>query len=197
MATDIIRVRTVLSGWSGGPGLNTFYFGLASGSLTNTEAADVVARVRAFWFAIKAMFPSTFTATVNPAVDTLDIASGNLTGGLAGGSPAVVTGTSAQGFGATPAMILMRGATGSVVNGRRLVTRSFIGPVDSNQDSNGNPSSTATGLIVTGSASLLTGSSAAFVGAWHRPVSGAGGVFRGVSAYTCAPTFAVLRSRRD
>lgn len=196
MAT-LMRVRTVLTGWTGSPGLNTWYFGTPDGSQDSTNAADAVARVRAFWFAIKAGFPAAFTAQVNPIVDTLDIASGELTGSLAGGSPAVVNGTSAQSYNSIPSMILLRGATGTVVNGRRLVGRMNIGPVDSNQDVAGAPDATFRNTISAAAVVALSGSTDAFPGVWHRPKNGSGGVLNGITAWSTWGSWAVLRSRRD
>lgn len=195
---NLIRVRTVLSGWPGGPGLNTFYFSTASGTVGNTEAADVCARVRSYWDSIKGLFPTSFRADVNGAPDTLDIASGVLTGTLNGGSPPQVAGTTGTAYNMYAGMILLKGATTAVVNGRREQGRSFIGPVTSGADVGGVPDAAYRTAVSNGAnVLLLTGSTTAFPGVWHRPVNGAGGSFNGVSVFTTAPYFAVLRSRRD
>lgn len=195
---NVIRVRTVLSGWPGGPGLNTFYFGTASGVVGNTEAADVCARVRSYWDSIKAIFPTSFRAQVSGAPDTLDIASGTLTGTLNGGSPAVVAGTGGASYNMYAGMILLQHHTSAIVGGRRAQGRSFMGPVTSTADSGGNPDPAfATAISNGANVLLLTGTTTAFPGVWHRPVLGAGGVFNGVTVYTTAGYFSVLRSRRD
>lgn len=194
---DLIRVRAVLSGWPGGPGLNTWYFGKPTAPLTNADAADVVARVRVFWDSIKAVFPTSFKVDVSGAPDTLDIQSGTLTGTLAGGSPAQVVGTGGAAYNMFAGMILLRGATTQVINGRRLSSRSFIGPVSSSTDNAGSPDAAFRTAIQNAANVTLTGTTTSFPGAWHRPVNGSGGSLQGISTFTTAPFFAVLRSRRD
>lgn len=194
----LMRVRTVLNGWPGGPGLNTFYFD-ATTTPSNTVAADVVGRVRAFWNSSAALFPTTFSAQVQANVDQLDETTGTLLGTFVGGAPAVVAGASGTAYNAFATMVLLRLNTGVVLNGRRVVGRSFIGPVTSTVDQGGNPLLSNVTTLLAAATAMLTGSTSAIPEVWHRPFpkgSGTGREFF-VTNFTAAPYFAVLRSRRD
>lgn len=194
---SILRVRTVLSGWAGGPGLNTFYF-LYVAPLTPASAApDVVARVRQFWSASSALFPTTYNAQVQANVDDLDPSNGQLLGTYNGGAPAVVVGASGTAYNAYATQILLRHNTGDVQRGRRVVGRSFIGPVTSTADSGGNPLASNVTTLLAAATVMLTGTTTALPVVWSRPGALFPGTFFGVSNYTAAPYFAVLRSRRD
>ena len=193
----MLRVRTVLSGWAGGPGLNTFYFDWIAPSTPALGAPDVVARVRSFWSGIAALFPTTFSAQVQANVDDLDPSNGQLLGTYSGGAPAVVAGATAGGYNAYATAVLLRENTNTVQRGRRVVGRSFIGPVASAVDSGGNPLASNVTTLLTQAATMLTGTTTAFPVVWSRPNLANVGASYQVTNYTAAPYFAVLRSRRD
>ena len=195
---NMLRIRTVLSGWSGGPGLSTFYFDPGAGA-EPAAAIDCVARVRQFWSAISALFPTSFSAQVQPNVDQLDETTGSLTASYVGGAPVVVAGASGTAYNAYATMVLLRQNTGVIRVGRRVVGRTFVGPVTSTVDSGGNPLASNVTTMLTAATVMLTGSTGAIPEVWHRPKpagSATGREFYVVN-YTAAPYFAVLRSRRD
>jgi hypothetical protein len=127
MAT-ILRVRTVLSGWQGGPGLLTYYFRPNQTTLT-ADALAATARVRGALDIFKTSLPLAASVQVSGTCDVLDEATGALVTGVTVADPAVVLGTAAGGFGPVQVMGGLILDTSSVVGGRKLRARSFLGPL--------------------------------------------------------------------
>lgn len=192
----MLRVRTVLAGWAGGPGLSTVYFN-PSAAPEPGAAVDCVGRVRAFWNSISALFPTSFNAQVQPNVDELDETNGALTASYVGGTPAIVNGANGAVYNAYATMVLLRENTGVIRVGRRVVGRSFIGPVAGSVDSGGNPLASNVTTLLAAATVTLTGSTAAVPVVWSRPKLARVGEMNAVVNFTAAPYFAVLRSRRD
>lgn len=194
----IMRVRAVITGVLGLPGVHTTYWTGASSSPVTADATDVVARVRAFWDSFKANMGPGVVIAPNNNVDVLDQATGALQGSLAGGSVASVAAT-----GATllpfQTMMLLKLGTGVVVNGRRLQGRSFIGPLAASTNTGGNVVAAANTALTTAAASFNSGATSSALVVWHRPSGSppSGGTTAVVTTYNTSTVFAVLRSRRD
>lgn len=194
----IMRIRTVLTGTVGLPGLNTFYANGASSTPITADATDMVARVRAFWNAIVATLPTAMTAVVSPQVDLIDPATGALTGGLVGATPLTVTGTGGTAL-PLASMALLVASTGTIVNGRRLQGRSFIGPLAATVNNLGSLGPAQGAVISSAATNMLTGTTSSVPVVWHRPKlpGPAGGSVAPVTGFVTRTPFAVLRSRRD
>lgn len=199
------RVRTRLQGWTGGPGLNTFYFDNDAGGGAS-GAATVVARVRGCWDIFKTTLPTTAIVNVQGQVDELDEESGDLVGSWNVTPPAVVLGTAATPqWGPAPAMGGLVLDTAQIIDSRRLKGHSNIGPVAASVSNFETP---PTGLL-----NNLNAFGVALIGAtppmathpavvWRRPKkSGAiivrAGLKRPILAAVASPEWFVLRSRRD
>jgi len=206
---DIMRVKTVLSGFSGAPGFNQLYFGVAAQPPTNASAVLATTRVKDAWTAVRTLFPGSWTATVDAAVDTVQITDGAITGSLAG-SPFTITGNAGAGsdYGPSPSGLIVEYRTGGVVNSHHVRGRSFLVPVASNTlGTAGKPSSTAlTTAAAFATALLTTGGSDCFLGVWARPFTpqpprttpaARTGSFHAVTVSSVPNEFVVLRSRRD
>lgn len=195
---SIMRIRTVLSGAQGLPGLSTLYFNGTTATPNGPDAADVVARVRAFWFAIIGSLPTGNTAQVSGQVDLLDPSNGALVGSLVVTAPAIVTGT---GGGTLPPAnaILLTGQTGTILNGRRFRGRTFISPVASGTGSAGNVAAGTITAMTTAANNMLIGTTSSVPVVWHRPKlpGPLGGSVTPTITFTVGSVFAVLRSRRD
>lgn len=195
---SIMRIRAVISGTQGLPGLSTWYYNGTTATPDAADAADAVARVRAFFDGIKGLLPTANVITVSGGVDLLDPANGDLTGSLSVTAPATVTGT---GGGQLPPAnaILLTGQTGVIIAGRRLRGRSFISPCASGAMTAGLVSSAAASTVVTSATVSLTGVTSSAPVVWHRPKAPGptGGSVSPVTTYSVGSTFAVLRSRRD
>lgn len=195
----MIRVRTVLTGWSGAPGYQTFYFSPISATPTQAEVNDVGARVRTFWSAIAGLIAIPVGISVQPGVDFIDPTNGQLTGsGAISPVPAVVVGTAAGDFYAPGIVMNLTMETGVTQSGRRVRGRSFIGPITESIAGAGTLLSTSISTLQTAAGPLIAaGTTPSRLLVWSRPKPGrAGGAFF-VTATPVPSKLAHLRSRRD
>lgn len=194
----MLRVRAALSGWPGGPGLSTFYFGV-----TDADAAAALRCVgyvhSAFTGSWNDVYPPNVQIQVSGDVDVLDAATGAITDTLAVAAPAVVAGVASSEFAPIATALLARLTTPNFIAGRRLRGRIFFCPVGRNMvQSDGTPDPTAIGFIQDGGAALIAGLGTGDVWeVWHRPVNGAGGETGPIISVTCPDKFSILTSRRD
>lgn len=194
----MMRVRTVLDGVQGLPGLATAYFNGASSTPVAADATDVVGRVRAFWLAIASLIPAPVVYHVSNQVDLIDPADGQLVGGLAPAAVLQVAGTGGA-SGPAPVAFLLVLNTGSIVNGRRLQGRWFIAPAPASVNSAGSFGTAQQATLTAAAAGMLTGGTASVPVVWHRPkvTPFSPGIVAPVTGYASRTPFAVLRSRRD
>ncbi len=193
----LLRVRAVGTGWTGGPGLSTFYFDSGVAAVDAALATGVTGRVRAYFDAVKAYYSTGVAWTVDPVVDALDPTDGSLSGQVvAGSAPATVVGTAAVSSG--PAFVAAVGKlrTNTFWAGRRIQGRTFLSPLantftDSTSVEGGLQAAQTTGLNA-----ILTAGGGPGLVVWHRPKNGAGGFMAGVVSVSSSSTFGVLKSRR-
>lgn len=205
----IHRVRAISTGWSGGPGLNTFYFKEGAGTVADAAVAQLGAdRVRAVCAAMAPIFPNAHTFRIDPVVDAIEDTTGTLVTSFGVTPPATVVGTGGGSYGPLPAMFLMSLRTAGVVAGRRVFGRAFVGPVVVGNDADGSPLAASLSYVAAGGAALLaagpTGPAAVI---WSRPFSGTAAPLpvrpaRAGSSYSITDVVvndkhSVLRSRRD
>src|SRR5665811_35028 len=88
---DISRVRSVWSGFPGGPGVTTMFF---------VDTATAVASLHTFWNDLKGLFPTDVHIQVENAGDTLESTTGALSGAWSSDAVASVVGTSAEKYSA-------------------------------------------------------------------------------------------------
>lgn len=200
------RVRVASQGWTGGPGLNTFYFAsIGGGGVPGAQLA--IDRVKAVFEAAKGIYPNTSTFTFNPEVDHIEEENGELTNTFVTDQPATTTGTLTDGYSPIPTMMLMRLRTEGIVNGQRVLGRAFLGPVGRITDADGTPMTAAITIVNDAGDELLDDG---FLGpppvVWARPVSAAqatensperDGSKHSVTTATSVNKYSVLRSRRD
>lgn len=197
MAT-IMRIRWSITGLTGLPGLHTTYWTGASSTPVQADATDVSGRVRAFWDGVKTILAPGVTVSTAASVELLDVATGTLVGQLGPGSQTAVVSTGAN---ANPSatMMLLRYTTATVINGRRLQGRSFIGPTATATNTGGRVTPASNTTLLTAANALFTGATASALVCWHRPdrVTHTGGAVAPVTVTGTAIDFAILRSRRD
>jgi hypothetical protein len=142
------RVRVSWTNFPGAPGLSTFY--LAAGS-TNT------APITTFFNSIKDIFPNLLTTTVPSSGDSIDTATNKIVGGWTGsggGSNASIA--SANPFSGTSGA-LVHWDTNAVLNGRRLVSRTYLVPLNQTQYANdGSLNGTVITTITNAATALIT-----------------------------------------
>lgn len=194
----MLRVRTVISGWTGGPGLATAYF--LTPLQDSPAALRCVEYVRTVLIANRgSMSPTAVTFQVSGAVDVLAPSTGMITDTLSvdGGPVQGSGGGSGSAPPAVAALLQLRSST--FIAGRRVIGRNFISPLAA-------AAVTSDGNLGNVQQAALAGRFAAMATAlepgdqwviWHRPsIKGPGQAV--VITATAAPfKLAVLTSRRD
>lgn len=181
------RVRVT---WTGvvvaGGGLSTFYMNGASGA-----EADCVDLVGDLLDSIGTRLNNNVSWATEPDVDSLDPATGTLTGS---GTATPRSGTGGSATEALPQATqgLARLRTGSIVSGRELRGRLFIPAMTEADSSGGGVLAAAVTAFNTALATAAARSDVAWV-VWSRTH----GTTADITSATMWTKFAVLRSRRD
>lgn len=195
---NIARVRCVWSGFPGGPGVSTHYLdpGFAAGSL---------GVIRTFYNGLISYLPNTISIQVPGSGDILDDANGELVSQWTDTTPAVCVGTSASGY-AAPAGMIVQWKTATIVDGNRLVGKTYIVPMANVFEPGGTPTSAVVTSVGTLALSMVTGLAGDLL-VWHRPIKanpeadppvvGRLGSSAPVTTVSVPDRAAVLRSRRD
>jgi hypothetical protein len=188
---NIFQIRSVINGFTGGPGYNQLYFDAGSGTLGAQSATDAV---MAFWSSLSVQMPSSVSIAVQNDVSKLDDSTGDLisvetvTGGTAG--PGGSSAPYAAGVGAC-----ISWTCAEVHLNHRLRGRTFVVPLASaGYQSDGTLVDSVKAAIQTNAATL---NGHADFGIWGRPVNGLNGLFGHVQAVNVRDKVAILRSRRD
>lgn len=183
----IQRVRVHWTGFTGAPGVNTLFYG---------PGADPAPDLHTFFNAIAAFMPTAVTTSYDFEGDTLDEATGALTGTWSGTTGAAVTGTGTATYaGPVGACIDLR--TSTIVGKRRLQGRMFLVPLSSDSfQADGTIGGTVLGALQSAAAALLGSASGAEWKVWHRPKPGQNGSAAAVTSVIVPDLAAVLRSRR-
>lgn len=181
---DMERIVVAWSGVAGLPGVSVFY-----GDLAGSANADV----KTFFTAIAGVFPLGLSWTIPGSGDLIEDTTGALSGTWVNGAGGGVVAASGAAQHASGVGAYVNWRTGAVVNGRRLMGRTFLAPLM-------NSAYDAAGSIVTGNLTTLQNAAAALVTAgntliWHRPGAGAGSSSQPVSA-TVPDQVTSLRTRR-
>lgn len=193
----MIRVRAVGSGWTGGPGLSTFYFNEGVAPIDGALATNVTGRVRAYFDALRPYGPLPVTWQVDPVVAAVDAADGYLTQEvIATATPAPVIGSGGAVPGPAFVALVGRLRTNSFQDGRRIQGRTFYSPLASSFTDSTLPETAAQTAQVTGLTALLTTGGGPQLVVWRRPKPGQAGAMFAVTTVSSAPEFGVLRSRR-
>lgn len=186
------QVRTVWSGFSGGPGYTNLYFADAS---TVDAVLDAVSQ---WWTDLQQVFPTSMTFSIDNAVQQIDTVTGAETGSSNGTTfVPPVSGGALNAFGPAPAGICVGWDTSDFLAGRRIRGRTFLVPVTKVAfEDNGTIAGGTLTTVAAAASALLTNADAA-LSVWHRPVLGTGGQVSRATAFTVRDKAAVLRSRRD
>jgi hypothetical protein len=185
--TELYRVRTLLTGFPGGPGVATMYF---------LDVATAVESVDAFWSAVHDKMPDDVTSHVENAGDIIEDTTGELTGAWSADAVGTHTGTGSGSYSA-PSGVCVTWLTDTILDSRRLRGRTFIVPLsgDLYQDDGSIANDTVAGLQ--GNAEgLIAAQSTSFV-IYHRKTGSHAGGNGLVTASIIHDKAAILRSRRD
>lgn len=193
----MIRVRAVGSGWTGGPGLTTFYFSEGVLPIDNAMAVNLTGRVRAYFDLVRPYTASVISWQVDPVIAAVDPATGNLTQEVtANPAPAPVVGSGGAPIGPAFVALVGRLRTNAFQDGRRIQGRTFYCPLAAPFTDSTTPETGAQAAQVAGLTALLTTGGGAPLVVWQRPKPGRPGAVFPVTTVSSAPEFGVLRSRR-
>jgi len=175
-------------------------YGLTFGSmLTN---------IHTFWDAVKNTMPSNVRINVQGFGDIINDATGAITAAWTDSPPGeVVAGTT--GAYSAPSGAIVRWTTGSVVDGHKVVGRTFIVPLAGNAYQEDGTLASGIITVIQNAASALVASEGANLQIWSRPrlaraataklpaLSARAGSAHQVTGVAVPDRAAVLRSRRD
>lgn len=198
---SIHRIRAVWTGLPAGSAVSTFYAG--GGTVPNLAA------LQAGMANLAALIPAIVKITIENQGDTIDDATGVLSGNWSTAAVAAIQGTGTGGYGAAQGA-RVKWLTEGIHNGRRLRGRTFVVPIIGGFYG-------ANGRLLAGAVTNLQGLVNGVVGAgtnkyvvWGRPtvpknpdgsaIEGAvpsGGMSSPITAGVADDFMAVLRSRRD
>jgi len=193
----MIRVRAVGTGWTGGPGLSTFYFNEGILPIDNAMGVNLTGRVRAYFDAVRPYTASGISWQVDPVIAAIDPTDGRLTQEVSSSpAPAPVTGSGGAVVGPAFVALVGRLRTNSFQAGRRIQGRTFFSPLSSQFTDSTVPETGAQAAQVAGLTALLATGGGAPLVVWQRPKPGRPGAVFPVTTVSSAPEFGVLRSRR-
>lgn len=157
------RYRVALSNWPGSPGVATHYL---SSSVNDYTA------IRTFWTAVIGWFPFGLTATFPSTVDYINEVDGKLISSTAvtPGAPVVSAATSAGYSGVSGALI--RWNTSAVVNGNKVIGRTYLVPMERNRYQNDGTIVEADRTTLATAANALLAAYADGIKVWARPFAG-------------------------
>lgn len=195
MAT-INRMRADWASFTGAPGVSTFY--------SLAPETDIVA-LGAFFLAQEPHLPAGLTIVMEGFGDQISDVDGSLLGSWAAPVPSSTLGSSNTGY-AAPAGCVIDWLTNVVVDGSRVVGRTFLVPLsNSSYDPEGTLNNTILAAIQTSADNLIAASAGNLV-VWHRPRKSPvppstlpphAGSHAVITGSRVRDKVAVLRSRRD
>lgn len=200
MATFFRNRARLVSG--GVTALSTYYWD-STGGTPAAIATEAGARVRAMWESYKANIGGAAVITVDGFGDEIDETNGQIVGQFVGTPPAVVNATGVGDILPLQTQALIRLGTSTFIAGRRVQGRIYVPYALESASTGGVPIgavitalTTAAGLLGT---TIVTGISQRV---WHRPADpvlgpATPGLSVVVTSRSVAPTWSVLRSRRD
>ncbi len=182
------RVRITLTGFSGLPGIATFYFG---SSTTDMSA------LRTFWVAASAVFPTGMSSQIANTGDQINEDSGIIQGAWSGPAQTAIPGSGGAGGVSSAEGVMCRYTTPQVVDGRRPVGKTFLVPCVTSVFTTAGQIATTTQSSIQSALTALIAAYAGEMKIWHRPKAGHGGVGCTITAGSVLGKQVVLRSRRD
>lgn len=198
MAANMYRFRANLGGFTGAPGINTYFIRYPAEPIA-AEVQESANLLRSAYVDMSLYIAGGVTVNIDPQVDVIRDTDGVLQSSSVITPPLTVTGQGSQNKVSRATQLVARYDTDAVVAGRRLRGRSFIGPASGD-------ALNADGSVAT---AAITAVSSAFDGlldvlegrlvVFHRPsVPGASDGTSGfVQSVGCKPLPGVLRKRRD
>lgn len=201
MAILLGRVRVIMGGWQGAPGLSQMYFrGAVPGAFDATDALNAVTAVHTFWTGVRSNFANSVTAQVQAVVSVIEATTGALVAEIQVAPPAVVVGSGGASYGPISSGASIYWHTTSVFNDRLLRGRTFLSPLIAGSYNASGAVSAIPLAAIKATADALVASASADMVVWHRPFptkAAANGGYGSATGATVSDKASVLRSRRD
>jgi hypothetical protein len=157
------RVRLPWTGFPGGPGISTFYF---------TDTATPTGALRTFMQAAMNYCPISVTVSFPTTGDKIESTTGDIVGAWSAGPTTAVTGQVAAAPYSASSGLCVDWLTGSIVNGRRPMGRTFIVPISGDTyQSDGTIADAKRTVLETAGQALIASLGPNFV-VWTRPFPG-------------------------
>ena len=186
----MLRVRTVFTGVTGSPWLNTLNFGSPTQTGSQVDADAAVAAVGAFWGAVDSVMGSSVSWATLP--DVLFVGDDGVAAGAYATTPQTGTGGLVVELLPIATQGVVRLLTGVFIGGRQLRGRIFIPGLTENANNTGRMISTTQSTIAA-AAATLNGVTTPPLAVWSK----VGATVQPVTAVSVWEQFGVLRSRRD
>lgn len=201
---DMERIRVTWTGWTGSPGVSTFYA---------LSAIAAQAAIKTMWAAMNVDLPVGTAITVASAGDVIRDTDGELVGGWVGDVITPQGGGDTGGYSAATGFQI-KWLTNSFIDGSRVVGRTYMVPASRTAfDTSGNVIA-ATRTRAATAANILVNHTAGNLLVWRRPRLATPawtgpdgrvhpakeervGQSRSIQAAECPAKSVVLRSRRD
>lgn len=193
------KVTINWTGWAGAPGYTNLYWGESLGEMTQAIADSAAAKVDTWLGTAITMLPTAVTVQVDPSVDVIDSATGDLISYYQTPNKPTRTGNNTGPFSSASGACI-NWYTNDIKNGRRVRGRTFWVPIGSqSMGTDGSLDDTKLTTFRTATGSLLATGQPGQLGIWSRPTKAApsSGSWHIVSAYNVPDKAAVLTSRRD
>lgn len=197
---NLTKVVAVWSGFPGAPGTSTFYF--------NDTSTTYNGSIASLFAGLAPHLPTDVTITIPTTGDTIDEATGAITGNWIQPEEAPISGTDASGY-AAPVGCMAKWSTADVVHGHRVKGRTFFVPITATQYQNNGTINTASLTPMTTAVTDFQISQDGSLVVWSRPFAGTPAVGTRpanparvgsahiVTSATMPDKAVVLRSRRD
>lgn len=194
----MLRVRTTLSDFEGGPGLQTFYFNVVAPDVAAVNT--ILAGVHQWWNVYgKSFIGTNQKILVSPDVDVVDPTTGLVTDTISGTAPVIINGNGGVALAPAAAAALVSHKTTTFIAGRRVVGRTFLSPLPvaavgvDGKVSPALPATIAEAMVTLKGAVVGVG----YPVVWSRPKPGLPGSMAAITVDVMPTKLAVLRSRRD
>ncbi len=202
--TQLMRVKLLWTGFSGGPGVTNLFFGTQGSSdgawITPEQMTQVTTQVDAFCNAVNSRLPASVSLQVDKTTEVIQTATGQIFDYKTLTPFARANGSGTGAYSAASGAVV-NWYTSGVRNGRRVRGRTFLVPLaGSALDTNGTLADAASGGLQTAATALLAPTAAgAVLHVWSRPTTpgGSDGIAYPVISARVPDKVAILTSRRD
>jgi hypothetical protein len=193
------RVTVNWTGFAGAPGYTNLYWGEALGEMTQAIADGAAAKVDTWLGSMVALLPTTVSVQVDPSIDVIDDATGDLVSYYQTANLPIRVGNNTGNYSAASGACI-NWMTNGIKNARRVRGRTFLVPIGGESlGANGSIDDAKLSLLRTATGNMIAPGGTGQLGVWSRPTKAApsSGQWFTVSAFNVNDKVAVLTSRRD